>query len=836
MIKKYWFFMVWFFLLIFLVIWTPARQSKPGTIRSDGALLVNISKTGSQQNPAWSPDCKFLLFTRFRGGYNKEPADLFIVNLETNVIRTLVSDGSGNINLPGSVWNPVSNRIVFASTRDPHDEIYIIDENGVTGDEIQVTSRKNYVAYEPSFSPGGEWIVFESHLLDVEGNGVIYKCKSNGEKPYQMLTGGNDDCRQPNWSPTGDRILYQKRSGARWDIWVMNTDGTGHEKITGGSGDKTDASFSPDGQWIVYSSDEGGEAFANLYIKPVNGGDSIKITHYEAGYDGAPSWSPGGDRIAFESYPGDPDDSSGTSIWIIDLQLQLPVISLDRTRLNFGFPANSSVPISQTFGISSNGSGAVEWQISISTDAHWLSCTPAAGTGSGIITVIVNPSGLSSGQHNGTVTVSASNAANSPQVVSVVVHVYAPGSADVPFGEFSTPVDGSTVMSSIPVTGWVLDDIGVESVKIYRDGEPGLVYIGEAVFVEGARPDVEGAYPDYPFNYKAGWGYMMLTNFLPNSGNGTFNIHAIAADMEGNQVNLGTKTITCDNAHAVKPFGALDTPSQGGIASGSSFVNWGWVLTPLPNRIPTDGSFIRVWVDGVSLGNPVYNLYREDIALLFPGYHNSSGAGGYFYLDTAQYANGVHTLQWTATDYADNTDGIGSRYFTIQNRGSDARVMEMGPRGLPPCPDPHEEAQSDHTVRILKGYSNEDQSQLIYPDENGVITVKINELERVEIHISWGTRGLAPLSNCSISSTNQWQGFQVIGGRPGALPIGSTLDREKGIFYWQPGPGFVGEYRLVFIKKDRHENVTRKNILVEIIPLCIMKPEHLGGLKKLSAQ
>jgi Tol biopolymer transport system component len=815
------FFILLCFLQVFFVKAAQVQQSKLRKIRSDGAVLVSISKTGSLQNPAWSPDDKSLLFTRFRRGYNKEPADLFIVNLETSDIRTLVSEGSGNINLPGSVWNPVSHKIVFASTRDPHDEIYIIDENGVTGDEIQVTSRSDYVAYEPSFSPGGEWIAFESHVLDVEGNGIIYKCKSNGEKPYQMLTGANDDCRQPNWSPAGDRILYQKRSGGRWDIWVMNKDGSSHEKITSGPGDKTDASFSPDGQWIVYSSDEGGEAFANLYIKPVNEGNSIKITHYDVGYDGAPSWSPGGDRIAFESYPGDPDDSIGTSIWVIDLQVQLPVISLDRTRLNFGFPANSSVPISQTFGISSNrdGNGTVDWQITISTGADWLSCTPAAGTGSGIIAVTVNPTDLSIGQYKGTITVSTSNAANSSRTVSVVARVYAPGSTNVPFGEFSTPLDGSTVMSSIPVTGWALDDIKVDSVKIFRDGEPGMVYIGEAVLVEGARPDVEQAYPDYPFNYKAGWGYMLLSNFLPNSGNGTFNIHAIAADMEGNKVNLGTKTITCDNAHAVKPFGALDTPSQGGIASGSSFVNWGWVLTPLPNRIPTDGSTIRVWVDGVSLGNPVYNLYRDDIAQLFPGYLNSSGAVGYFYLDTTQYANGVHTLQWTATDDAGNSDGIGSRYFTIQNTDSvHPAFSDSLIEGSPPYPYPYEETQNDYPVRILKGYSYEDQPRLIHPNENGVIAIEINVLERVEIYLSEEMRALAPLSDCSMSSTNQWQGYMVIGRRLGALPVGSTLDGKKGIFYWQPGPGFVGKYRLVFIKKDQHKNVTRKNILVEIIP------------------
>jgi parallel beta-helix repeat protein len=70
-----------------------------------------------------------------------------------------------------------------------------------------------------------------------------------------------------------------------------------------------------------------------------------------------------------------------------------------------------------------------------------------------------------------------------------------PSSNAAPFGEFSTPIDGSTVRSSIPVTGWALDDKGAASVKIYREDGNTLVYIGDAVFVEGARPDVEAAYP-----------------------------------------------------------------------------------------------------------------------------------------------------------------------------------------------------------------------------------------------------------------------------------------------------------------------------------------------------
>jgi hypothetical protein len=50
------------------------------------------------------------------------------------------------------------------------------------------------------------------------------------------------------------------------------------------------------------------------------------------------------------------------------------------------------------------------------------------------------------------------------------------------------------------------------------------------------------------------------------------------------------------------------------------------------------------------------------------------------------------------------------------------------------------------------------------------------------------------------------------------LPIGSTLDKDGGVFYWQPGPGFVGEYRFVFVAKDDQGRSTRKNIVVNIEP------------------
>jgi Viral BACON domain/WD40-like Beta Propeller Repeat len=186
-----------------------------------------------------------------------------------------------------------------------------------------------------------------------------------------------------------------------------------------------------------------------------------------------------------------------------------PTMLLNRSTLNFG-TGGGMITSPQSVTVTFNASG-VSWTAS-SNQAN-ITVSPASGTGSGVfqVTAAAGPSGM--------VTVTAPGTSNSPQQVQVNVVSVTP---TMPFGNFDTPANNTIgIAGAVAVTGWALDSIEVASVGIWREPVPGeatgpngLVFIGNANFVADARPDVAAAFPSSPFQYRGGWGYLMLTNFL----------------------------------------------------------------------------------------------------------------------------------------------------------------------------------------------------------------------------------------------------------------------------------------------------------------------------------
>ncbi len=513
-----------------------------------------------------------------------------------------------------------------------------------------------------------------------------------------------------------------------------------------------------------------------------------------------------------------------------------PTIKLSRASLSFGAAAGGAATAGQPVVVSNTGAGTLAWTAQPS--AAWVTLSKTSGSHGDSTVIGVNLAGLGVGNYSGSVAFSDSNATNSPQTVTVNLNVYGVGATAAPFGSFDSPVDGTTgVTGAIPVTGWVLDDIGVTKVEIWRDpvlsaGEVNsLYYIGDGLFIEGARPDVEAANPGYPMSYKAGWGYMLLTNFLPNHGNGIYKLYAIATDLDGHTMTLGTKTITCDNANAVKPFGTIDTPGQGETVGGT-FYNFGWVLTPLNGTVPKDGHTITVFVDSVLLGNlstppNVYNAYRPDVSGNFPGLNNTGGPGageggpvGAFSLNTTGYANGVHSIFWIAYDDLGRGEGIGSRFFNILNgNGAPEPALRSddlaGGSGLSKPGDLMTLPQAYVPILVSTGLDLKAEARELLPAADGTYRVEIPEVDRVVMELGGVP---APGETGSRPGRTRYRGYMLAGGELRPLPIGSHLDSRTGRFSWMPGPGFVGTYALVFAHEAGREPFRVQRVRVEIRP------------------
>jgi hypothetical protein len=363
-----------------------------------------------------------------------------------------------------------------------------------------------------------------------------------------------------------------------------------------------------------------------------------------------------------------------------------------------------------------------------------------------------------------------------------------------PFGSFDTPTQNATgVTGSVAVTGWALDDNGVTRVRILRApvaGEPAgrLVYLGDANFVTGARPDIASRFPSAALKNRAGWGYLMLTLFLPNLGNGTFTLYAYADDGDGHSSLLGSRTITCANASSLTPFGAIDTPGQGESVS-NSVNNFGWVLSPGTRRAdPTGGGTVQVIIDGVAVGSPTGWTSRADLSSLFPAasYSGISRALGVFTFDTRTLANGLHTIAWAVTDNRGGTQGVGSRYFTVANgSGVTAATASAGVSA-------HSVASSAPAVVTplvgRRGFDMNAPLRTYRPNANGVVVVQAEELDRIELHTGATKASLVTPSGLE------------------PLPIGAGLDAD-GVFRWQPGVAFVGPYNFAFSGTDGNRQV-----------------------------
>jgi Tol biopolymer transport system component len=759
--------------------------------------------SSSSEEPVMSADGRFVVFSSSASnlvtGDTNARIDVFRHDIQTQTtIRVSVRDGGGQVNgasgLPAVSatgrfvsFTSEATDLVSGDTNGQSDQfVRDVDAGTTTRISIGFGSQANSRSYFGTISGDGRYVAFSSDATNLvpDGKPGIYLRDRESATTALLVPG----------VVSGPNILMPYAP-----------------KITG------------DGQFVCYSAlDPTGifeeqtlidrQARRTTRVSVTQNGEAVTTSSFDC----APSAD--GSFVAFSTKAANVVEGDTNGQLDVFVRTFFGTMALDKTALRFAAVTNGAAFASQTAAqavrLTQAGIKAVGW--TASSNQPWLHVTPASGSGSATLSIGVTPAAgvPPSGTVIGTIFISLAGAANTLSPITVNLTVIPNGTARAPFGTVDTPTDNrSGVTGAVPVTGWALDDIEVTRVSICRDafgsevapidpncGGAASIFVGFAVFIDGARPDVSTAFSSAPLANRAGWGFMLLTNFLPNQGNGTYRFTMRAQDREGNWFVLGTRTMTCANAGATLPFGTIDTPEQGGLpVSGSSFINFGWALTPQPKTIPIDGSTIHVLVDGVDVGTASYNHPRPDIQALFPGFNNTNGAIGFRILDTTTLANGLHTISWVVTDNQGATEGLGSRFFSVSNGGGAVTAASASVRTHADI----EDAPLDFSpLPVRRGWNLDAPFALCGAGATGVTVIRSEEVSRVELQLGDG----------------DITGYLRTPAGAAPLPIGSRLDPTSNTFTWAPGVGFVGRYDFVFARSIAGRVVSRRAVGIILHP------------------
>ena len=253
----------------------------------------------------WSPDGNQILFIKSVVTFNGTKNILCVMDITNRDIRHILQpDLLATIHHPS--WSPDSQHILYGQLHDHG--LFITDENG----QNIVNVTRDYTAGMPAWSPSRSQIAYIDVIVTKPpplNNLQIYSMNLADGNVTALTSGDTADSIPLAWRPDGQKILcaiqssfnpydFDKGNNSS-DVYVMNTDGKNMLNLTQTPEYEISASWSPDGDRIAFDKaiDERGTA---IFVMNANGLNPQRLT-FGPGNSMAPDWSPDGRTIAFLS-------------------------------------------------------------------------------------------------------------------------------------------------------------------------------------------------------------------------------------------------------------------------------------------------------------------------------------------------------------------------------------------------------------------------------------------------------------------------------------------------------------------------------------------------------
>jgi Tol biopolymer transport system component/tRNA A-37 threonylcarbamoyl transferase component Bud32 len=204
-------------------------------------------------------------------------------------------------------WMPDSRHVVIGITSldTTNSQLWLAD---VRGDRAWPLTRGPLRSYQPSVSPSGEDIVFASDEPEYD----LVELPTSGGPPRPFIATSRNES-DPVWSPAAKAYAYVTDRAGQTEIWLKTGDGPLGDRPLITRGNFKDVNmmlaapaFSPDGLRIAYQRNATAPIWPlRIWYSPVAGGAPVPVlpeTHRS--YQGAPTWSPDNQWLAFAEWTG----------------------------------------------------------------------------------------------------------------------------------------------------------------------------------------------------------------------------------------------------------------------------------------------------------------------------------------------------------------------------------------------------------------------------------------------------------------------------------------------------------------------------------------------------
>ena len=260
--------------------------------------LIQLHRVG---DPKISPDGKWVAYAVSTPDMNanRNASNVWIVSTSGGTPMQLTQSGHDS----APEWSPDAKTLAFLSSREGNSQVYLLS---MDGGEAHAVTHLSTGADLVKWSPDGKTIAFTSSVYPDCKDDPCNKKRDEEKDKNKVKAHVYEQLLYRHWTHWFE--------GKRSHVFVTAADGSGEPRdLTAGAnydvppderGGPSDINFSPDSKEICFPSVtdkmEAISTNADLFLVPVTGGEPKRITANPA-FDGNPVYSPDGRFIAYHA-------------------------------------------------------------------------------------------------------------------------------------------------------------------------------------------------------------------------------------------------------------------------------------------------------------------------------------------------------------------------------------------------------------------------------------------------------------------------------------------------------------------------------------------------------